>query len=246
MTLTKPGPLVSIIVPVYNEERLVRASLERLRAIPLRLEVVCVDDGSVDGTAQVLRELADESTIDRMVVHPSNRGKGEAVRSGLEQVRGEVVAIHDADLEYDPADLPRMLELIIAGEADAVFGSRFAGEPRGAEFFWHEVGNRMLTRLSNALTGMCLTDMETCYKMIRTDLLRSLPLSSPRFGFEPEVTARLAQAGARVREIPISYYGRTYAEGKKIGWRDGVAALWQIARSHGWGPRPPRWPNGAA
>lgn len=222
--------LLSVVVPVYNEAGAVRASLERLRAVPLRMEVICVDDASTDGSQEILAELQRDGVIDILVTHPRNRGKGAAVRSGFERARGDVVVIHDADLEYDPFELPRLLEPIADGRADAVFGSRFLGSPRRVLYFWHRVGNGLVTLLSNMLTDLNLTDVETCYKMARTDLLRTLPLRSTRFGIEVELTARLAQSRARIYEVPISYAGRTYSEGKKIDWKDGVAAVWHILR----------------
>lgn len=223
--------LLSVVIPAYNEAGTVARAIERVRAVPLRLEVVAVDDGSTDGTRQILERLHADGLVDRLLFHPRNRGKGAAVRSGIQHATGDVVVIQDADLEYDPFDLPRLLEPILDGRADAVFGSRFRGNEQRVLYFWHRVGNGVLTVLSNMLTDLNLTDMETCYKMVRTDLLRSLPLRTERFGIEPELTARLAQARARIYEVPISYDGRTYAEGKKIGWRDGVAALWHIFRA---------------
>ena len=237
MTMNDGGLLLSVVVPVYNEEKLVRASIERLRGVPLRMEVICVDDASTDGSGAVLAQLHREGVVDRLVVHPRNRGKGAAVRSGIAQAGGAVVVVHDADLEYDPFDLPRLLEPIADGRADAVYGSRFLGSPRRVLYFWHRVGNGVLTLLSNMLTDLNLTDMEPCYKMVRADLLRALPLRTDRFGIEPELTARLAQSQARVYEVPIRYDGRTYAEGKKIGWRDGMAALWHIVRANARRPR---------
>jgi glycosyltransferase involved in cell wall biosynthesis len=222
--------LLSVVVPVYNEAGAVRASLERLRAVPLRMEVICVDDASTDGSSAILAEMHREGMIDVLVTHPRNRGKGAAVRAGFERARGDVVVIHDADLEYDPFELPRLLEPIADGRADAVFGSRFLGSPRRVLYFWHRVGNGLVTLLSNMLTDLNLTDVETCYKMARMELVRSLPLRSTRFGIEVELTARLARSRARIYEVPISYAGRTYAEGKKIDWIDGVAALWHILR----------------
>jgi glycosyltransferase involved in cell wall biosynthesis len=221
---------VSVIVPVYNEAALVRASVERLRAVPLRMEIICVDDASTDGTGEVLAGLYEAGLIDVLLSHPKNRGKGAAVRTGIARVGGDVVVVHDADLEYDPFDLLTLIDPIADGRADAVFGSRFLGSPRRVLYFWHRVGNGALTLLSNMLTDVNLTDMETCYKMVRADLIRKLPLKTERFGIEPELTARLAQSRARIYEVPISYSGRTYAEGKKIGWKDGAAAFWHILR----------------
>lgn len=222
--------LLSVVVPVYNEAEAVRASLERLRAVPLRMEVICVDDASTDGSLEIVTEMHREGVIDVLVTHPRNLGKGAAVRAGIERASGDVLVIHDADLEYDPSELPRLLEPIATGRADAVFGSRFLGSPRRVLYFWHRVGNGLLTLFSNMMTDLNLTDMETCYKMARIDLVRSLPLRSTRFGIEVELTARLAQSRARIYEVPISYDGRTYSEGKKIDWRDGIAAIWHILR----------------
>jgi glycosyltransferase involved in cell wall biosynthesis len=202
--------------------------------------VVAVDDGSTDGTSQVLRRLADEGAIDQLITHETNQGKGLAVRRGIDAATGTVVVVQDADLEYDPSELPRLLEPIAKGHADAVLGSRFTGSPRRVLYFWHRVGNGFLTLVSNMFTDLNLTDMETCYKMMRSDLAKSLPLRSRRFGIEPEIVARLAQAGARIYEVPISYHGRTYAEGKKITWRDGVAAFLHIIRCNVSRPDPER------
>jgi len=222
--------VVSAIVPVYNEATTVKAVVERLQEVPLRVEVVAINDGSSDGTGKVLDALHETGSIQKVIHHPKNRGKGAAVRAGIQAATGHVVVIQDGDLEYDPSEFPALLEPIRLGKADAVYGSRFHGGPRRVLFFWHAIGNRFLTLLSNMLTDLNLSDMETCYKMVRADLLKSLPLVSNRFGFEVEVTARLAQAKARIWELPISYSGRTYAEGKKIDWRDGMAAFWHILR----------------
>jgi glycosyltransferase involved in cell wall biosynthesis len=198
-----------------------------------------VDDGSTDGTPEILRRLHSEGVIEVLALQEKNAGKGAAVRKGIEAATGDIIVIQDADLEYDPNDLPDLLEPILDGRADAVFGSRFLGGVHRVLYFWHRLGNGLLTLLSNMMTDLNLTDMETCYKMVRADLMKSLPLTANRFGIEPELTARLAQARARIYEVPISYSGRTYAEGKKIGWKDGVAAFWHILRFNLSGPRAP-------
>ena len=232
---------VTIVVPVYNEAPTVERLLRRVAAVEVPKEVIVVDDGSTDGTRDILPGLRDAGLIDRLLLHDRNRGKGAALRTGFARATGAVTVVQDADLEYDPGEIPRLLEPILDGRADAVYGSRFLGSPRRALFFWHTIGNRSLTLLSNLLTNLNLTDMETCQKMVRTDLLQSLPLTVDRFGIEPEITARLAQAGARLYELPISYDGRTYAEGKKIGWKDGVSAIWYILRCNLFGPRARPW-----
>jgi glycosyltransferase involved in cell wall biosynthesis len=222
--------VVSAVMPAYNEAGSIEQAIRRIRDVPLRVELIVVNDGSQDGTGAVLERLQQDGLVEQVVHQPVNRGKGAAVREGIRRATGHVIVIQDADLEYDPREYPDLLEPIRLGRADAVFGSRFQAGPRRVLYFWHSVGNRFLTLLSNMLTDLNLTDMETCYKMVRADLMKSLPLLSDRFGIEVELTARLAQAGARIWEVPITYSGRTYAEGKKIDWRDGVAAIWHILR----------------
>ena len=234
--------VLSVIMPAYNEAGTVETAIRQLHNVPLRLEVIAVNDGSTDGTREVLERLREEGLLDQVIHQERNAGKGAAVRAGIGAATGHVVVVQDADLEYDPMELPELLDPIRLDKADAVFGSRFQGGPRRVLYFWHSVGNRFLTILSNMLTDLNLTDMETCYKMVRADLVKTLPLVSQRFGLEVELTARLAHARARVWEIPISYSGRTYAEGKKINWRDGLAALWHIFRFNVLAPRAPHPP----
>jgi glycosyltransferase involved in cell wall biosynthesis len=222
--------VLSAVMPVYNEGKTLEQAIDRMHTVPIRVEIVAVNDGSVDDSGEVLDRLHRDGRIDRVIHQPRNLGKGAAVRAGIAAATGHVIVIQDADLEYDPADLPALLDPIRVGKADAVFGSRFQSGPRRVLYFWHSMGNRLLTLLSNMLTDLNLSDMETCYKMVRADIMKALPLVSDRFGIEVELTARLAKSGARIWELPISYSGRTYAEGKKIDWRDGVAALWHILR----------------
>ena len=223
--------LLSVIIPCFNEAATIERVVETVRAVPVATEIICIDDGSSDGTGDLLRQLATDGRIDYFEAHPENRGKGASIRSGLQAVTGDVVIIQDADLETDPAEFPRLLVPILEGKADAVYGSRFRrGGPGRVVYFWHRVVNGLLTLLSNMLTNLNLTDMETCYKMIRVDLVQGFSLKSNRFGFEPEITALLAKSKARIYEVGISYSVRTYAEGKKINWKDGLAAIWHILR----------------
>lgn len=230
--LPAPDVVLSVLIPVYNERHTIEMILDRVHAVPVPKQVICVNDCSTDGTTEILHGLRARGKIDILLEHQVNRGKGAAIRTALAASTGNIVIVQDGDLEYDPADWPTLLGPILDGRADAVFGSRFLGGPHRVLYYWHSVGNWVLTTFSNMMTNLNLTDMETCYKAIRGDLARSLRLTTDRFGFEPEVTARLAQANARIYEVPISYSGRTYAEGKKIGWKDGVAAFWHITKSN--------------
>jgi glycosyltransferase involved in cell wall biosynthesis len=231
---------LSVIIPVYNEEKTVREIVARVKAVDmlgLDREIVIVDDGSTDGTRAILPELAQMPDV-RVLLQPRNFGKGAAVWRGMQEAAGDIVVIQDADLEYDPAELPQLIDPILRGVADVVFGSRFLGSPRGHRvlYFWHSVGNKMLTLLSNMFSDLNLTDMETCYKAMSTSVARRLDLRSQRFGIEPEMTCKVARLRARIYEIPISYNGRTYAEGKKIGFKDALQAVWVILRYARWSP----------
>jgi glycosyltransferase involved in cell wall biosynthesis len=222
---------LSIVIPCYNEVRTIRHIVDRVRAAPVaEREIIIVDDCSRDGTRDLLRtEIA--PLVDKVLYHEVNQGKGAALRTGFRAATGEVVVVQDADLEYDPQDYPRLLQPILEGKADVVFGSRFqGGQPHRVVYFWHMVGNKFLTLLSNMATNINLTDMETCYKVFRREVLQRIEIEENRFGFEPEITAKVARLGVVIFEVGISYYGRTYAEGKKIGWRDGFRALWAIAK----------------
>lgn len=221
---------LSVVIPAYNEKNTILELLRRVEAVPLSLEkeIIVVDDFSTDGTRELLAGLGRPDI--KILFHPKNMGKGSALRTALSEATGDIVLIQDADLEYNPAEYPDLLAPILDGRADVVYGSRFLGGPHRVLFFWHSVANRFLTALSNMVTNLNLTDMETCYKVFRRDVLERLRLKSRRFGFEPEVTIKVAKLKCRIYEVPISYAGRNYYEGKKIGWKDAVAALWHILR----------------
>lgn len=229
-TIPLSAPLfLSVIMPVYNEKGYVDEILNRVLCTDIEKEIVIVDDFSTDGTRDILKNLSQNKGI-KIIFHDKNMGKGAAIKTALKEVSGNVVIIQDADLEYDPMEYPRLLEPILQGKADAVFGSRFLGGPHRTLFFWHYAGNKFLTLFSNILSNINLTDMETGFKAFKADVLKGLSLRSDRFGFEAEVTAKLARKGYRIYETPISYSGRSYAEGKKITWRDGIAAIFHIIR----------------
>jgi glycosyltransferase involved in cell wall biosynthesis len=222
---------ISVVIPVYNERGTIEQIVNAVRAADVsNLEIIIVDDASTDGTQQVLKEKM-SSLANQIVYQPHNQGKGAAVRAGFAAATGDVILVQDADLEYNPADYPTLLEPILSGKADAVYGSRFmGGRPHRVLYFWHMVGNRFLTLLSNMFTNLNLTDLETCYKAFRADVIKNLDLCENRFGFEPEVTAKLAKAKCRIYEVGISYNGRTYSEGKKVNWKDGFHAIYAIVR----------------
>jgi glycosyltransferase involved in cell wall biosynthesis len=224
-------PELSVVIPCYNESVTIEAILAAVRGSEITdLEIVVVDDASTDGTREKLRALEGQPGL-RVIFHDRNQGKGAALRTGFRAATGEVVIVQDADLEYDPKDYPKLLAPIRAGKADVVYGSRFVGgESHRVLYFWHYAANKLLTLFSNMFTNLNLTDMETCYKAFRRDVIQKIDLREDRFGFEPEVTAKVARMGCRIYEVGISYSGRTYAEGKKIGWRDGLRALWCVVR----------------
>jgi glycosyltransferase involved in cell wall biosynthesis len=220
--------LLSVIIPVYNEQDTVQEIMHRVQSEPTEKEIIIVNDASTDGTAEVLERIRDGNVT--VVHHEKNQGKGAAIRTAIQHIQGDVVIIQDADLEYDPSEYKRLLHPILENKADVVFGSRFIGQERRVLMFHHYVANRLLTLISNICTNLNLTDMETCYKAFRSDVIRRVNLRSNRFGFEPEITAKVAKMHCRVYEVPISYHGRDYGEGKKINWKDGVAAFWWIIR----------------
>jgi len=238
------SPRLSVVIPVYNERNTIEEILDRVGRVGIEKEIIVVDDGSTDGTRELLRKLAEErraversgrasedggSSL-RVLFEEKNRGKGATLRRGFREARGDIVIVQDADLEYDPEEYYKLVEPIDRGLADVVYGSRFLGGPHRVLFFWHAVGNRLLTTLSNMFTDLNLSDVWTCHKTFRREVLEQLELREDRFGFEPEVTAKIAGGRWRVYEVPISYHGRTYAEGKKITWRDGLWSIWVILR----------------
>jgi glycosyltransferase involved in cell wall biosynthesis len=233
-----PSTLLSVVIPIYNEVATLQEIVERVKEVPIAKEIILVDDFSTDGSRALIEQLVDDSTGDAGNIisaefHTRNRGKGAAVRSGFEVATGDIVLIQDADLEYDPTEYPRLIKPIIDGQADVVYGSRFIGDqPHRVLYFFHYLANRFLTMLSNLFTNLNLTDMETCYKVFRREVIEEIgpDLKQQRFGIEPEITARVAREKFRVYEVAISYSGRTYGEGKKIGWKDGFSALWCIVR----------------
>ena len=232
MTSRRPtpleNPLLTVVMPVYNEIATVEEMIRRVLAVPTRIELIVVDDASRDGSRELVQRLSGEKGF-RVALQDRNRGKGAAVRRGIQEAKGDVIVVQDADLEYSPEEYPELLDLIVKGKADAVFGSRFIGRHR-CFLFTHYLANLFLNLVTNVLYNTTMTDMETCFKAIRSDVLKALPLKSDRFGIEPEITAKLFKRGARVYEVPITYEGRDYAEGKKITWRDGFPALWTLVK----------------
>jgi glycosyltransferase involved in cell wall biosynthesis len=238
---------LSVVMPVYNERATLREVVGKVLAVPIEIELLCVDDGSRDGSREILAELQSSHPQIRVLLQPKNMGKGAALRRGIQEATGDFVIIQDADLEYDPAEYPHLLEPLIQAKADVVFGSRFLGSgPHRVLYFWHSVGNWLLTLLSNCLTNINLSDMETCYKVFRREVIQCIPIEEDRFGFEPEITVKVARRHLRIYEVGISYWGRTYEEGKKIGWKDGVRALYCLLKYSLKEPRAKAAPERAA
>ena len=222
---------LSVVMPVYNERATLREVIAKVLAVPLEIELLCVDDGSTDGSRDILGELEKQRPQMRVFLQPRNMGKGAALRRGIQEASGDIVIIQDADLEYDPGEYPQIVEPLLQGKADVVYGSRFlGGGPHRVLYFWHSVGNWLLTLLSNCLTNINLSDMETCYKAFLREVIQSIPIEENRFGFEPEITVKVARRKLRIYEVGISYWGRTYEEGKKIGWKDGVRAFYCLLK----------------
>jgi len=219
---------LSVVIPVYNESNTIREIIKRVQEVNLEKEIIVVDDYSTDGTREILKEVRGDTL--KILFHDKNQGKGATLKTGFQEVTGDIVIIQDADLEYNPQEYHVLIRPILEGKADAVYGSRFLGGPHRVLFFWHSVGNKILTTLSNIFTNLNLTDMETCYKVFKASLLKKMEIRSKRFGFEPEITAKLAKLKCRIYEVPISYSGRDYSEGKKINWKDGMAAFFWIIR----------------